>query len=167
MVRNYWGFFYFKGSTSCFKMVDNSTLQQQCLWLKSLEKIWISDTWLNSKLFVISLRLITPMSTCIFTVCFANLWIWVVEILLFDFLLFIRSCGMYCQCAIINIIICYKDLSKSMKKLVYKDYDGICCFKFADDETQTLYVVVISRHHGSHHEFRDLYWRSLSLPLIW
>ena len=36
---------------------------------------WISDTWLNSKLFVTSLiGLIALMSTCIFTVCFANLW---------------------------------------------------------------------------------------------
>ena len=33
----------------------------------------ISDTWLNSKVFVTSLiRLITLMSTCILTVCFAN-----------------------------------------------------------------------------------------------
>ena len=64
--------------------------------------------------------------------------IWVVEIRLFDFLLFIPSCGMYCQCAIIRIIICYKDLSKSVKQFT-NIYGSVCCFKIADDVTQTFY----------------------------
>ena len=67
--------------------------------------------------------------------CYANLWQLEYEVLLFDFLLFIRSCDMYCQCAIVKSIICHKNLSKNVKQFRNVD-DSICSFKIVDDVTQ-------------------------------
>ena len=102
----------------------NMLLTIKLFWVKQdFQPSWISDTWFNSKLFVTSLiRLTTMMRVYIYSMFWKSMTIriWVVETLLFDFLLFIRSCGMYCQCAIFNINICPKDLSTCVKQLNYK-----------------------------------------------
>ena len=104
---------------------------------------WISDTWLNSNHVTSLIRLITLMSTCIFTVSFANLW--QLESSFWLFAIHSQLWHVLPTCHYQNYHLSWKAWARVWNSYFTNVY-GSVCFKIANDVSQTIHVVVISSH---------------------